>query len=240
MGASTKGSQGGTPLEKYTEMFSGDILAIDEEIGALDGLFDEITGMIAEMRRTARSDRRGTPLSFISNMFENATSVRSSRISLLKERVHIRKVIADLALKEEAGAEEGAESFRGIARELMELARRETDARACAPAAEEEEETTAGEADVREIARRAYAEETGREFEVEPEEAEIAYGIDQDGRTWLMEVSEGEDGEPAYSIAEEVEDPSEFVIRRDRNGDFVSGRHKATGLELIVIDTTEE
>jgi hypothetical protein len=227
-----------TRKTKYTLHFEEEMKRLEEEIGEIDGLYDDIRDQIKNVMAGASRNRgNASPLTFVSNMFENALSAKSSKISLLKELVHVKKYIADLDLKEEKGGED-EERFKALAREFYKMVSDESEGSDFAE--ELDAETSIGDDDLDSVALLAYEKETGKSFSLESEEEEEEEGeeeptappglrpvVDQDGVVWLMDDD--------YNLVEEATDQDSYGVEVTEDG--VTATDPETGEQIEYVET---
>jgi len=108
-------------LDKYVDHFADEMALILGELEALQKDADDISDEIEEKKKAAKQNRSrhggANPLTYLYNMYANLSSVRGNRIALMTLLVNVKRLIADLTLKD-AKAEKDVSAFAGLAAEL--------------------------------------------------------------------------------------------------------------------------
>ena len=216
--------------QRYSAIFVEIEELFKKELTNMGKLETNIMKRIEDASGTEDSkSRRGhaSPLTFISNMFENAISIKSARLSAIKDIAGVRKIRADLDMKQDRG--EGDEDvFQKVAQKLMGMI---TEGTYDIPgddvfppdvdmdALDEAAEAAAAAAGVEDAL--VADEETGQRFVVDGTTGEV-YLVNSD-----------------MQILENRESPDRFTIIKSKSGKVRGAMDTTTGekLELVEISS---
>ena len=109
-------------LGKYVDHFTAEMELIIAELEKLQRDAYDISSEITEKKAAAKKNRARhnsgpSPLTYMYNMYANLNNVRGNRISLMTLLVNIKRLIADLSIKD-VKVEQDVSKFAGLAAEL--------------------------------------------------------------------------------------------------------------------------
>lgn len=237
-------------LEGIATNFADEFKLIDSEIKQVDDLYGMVLKEIKDARggdeRNARLARGASnPNTFIYNMFANANSVKSSKISLIAHRIALKKTIEELKLKTAKGEDEGGKIKMVLAELIKEISDnkvRDEKAGKISKEAEVEDEE-----ELKKLGEEAFQEaldenpkidvdkltKEKKEEDDEEQVDESRLAISTDGKLYFLD----ENGD----IDQELElDEKEFYIERDDDGLVTFAKTISTNKEIQIIAVEEE
>jgi len=101
----------------FSDTFDAEISLLDEEMANIDGLYDEVKTHFDSIKG---SNNRGV-LGFIEKQTGNLVSIKTTKISLIKEKINIKKTKADFEFKK-ANLNKGSSSLsEGLTKQLFDM-----------------------------------------------------------------------------------------------------------------------
>ena len=216
----------------YKSYFEEDLNSIDNEIEKLDELFNDMKTdkeTVFNQVFNSRSRSAGSPLVFGSNMYANMVACKNAKISLLKDRIATKRLIAELNIKSKK-TENDEDMFSGIAKSIMKEINDSGNMLTLDMTNENQKVNLEDEDKLALMAAQEYKEKTGKEFNPQKSESEYEY-------LYLIDVNSFEifKTDLDYEEVDEQLDEDDFVVRV-RNGKFLSGFYKPTHQKLIPFD----
>jgi hypothetical protein len=200
------------------------------ELNGMKSLEDEIRAVMTEVFGDPETRKRrsgGTPLTFMSGMFENLISLRNARLSAVKDIAGIKKIAADLQLKTEKG-EGDEEVFSKVASKLMEMMTIGEERQNSVPKMPRLPNKATLE--LLDAAAEEAAISTGAPDPKEAEQAAVEkYVVDKGtGDIYLIDKD--------YKVIATITEVDNFEITRNKKGIIVFAINLATGEKLEVVE----
>jgi hypothetical protein len=232
----------------YGEHFSKEIQNLENELEDVESIYKNMQTLLDSISKNAQRGGRGggSPLTFISKMYENMITIKNTKLSLIKEIVHVKKSIADLSIKDKNALKDKENSFREIAKEMlrhinssgMDLSDGVNDI------VVEVEESIDSLGELDSIAEKAFESETGISYnelanqrKSDKNDPDAEYFASYDGDVFVV---------TAYSEEGEIEDyeavfnTSDFKVILNKEDEVESVINLMTGDEIEMYDLEED
>lgn len=220
----------------FKEYFEAELASIDNEIASLDSVIQDMLqdkDNVLERGRDARQRSGGSPLVFVSTMYANIIAGKNARISLMKDKVALKKLMAELNRKSTENNTED-EQFSAVARALLRQISEERGSRGqtepvTAPVTIDDATLEALDASI----ENEYAERVGAEFD--PQKAESDYDY-----YYLYDIDTGTFHQCSldYEFLGSELNPDLFNLRV-RDGVVTGGYLKATRQKILLYSSVE-
>ncbi len=205
------------------EMFAGEL----EGMKLLEG--EMRARMAAVMGDPENQTRRAgaTPLTFMSNMYENLISLRQARLAAVKDIAQMKKMGVDVQMKADKG-EGDEEAFMKTARALMEILAEDGRSGKMRIMLPVPDDAMLAELD---LAAEAAAASEGAPDPREANAASAERMVVDRSTGGILRVNAD------YQIIEEVDEPERFQVIRNKKEMVVSAIDNVTGEKLEVVET---
>lgn len=219
----------------YKGYFEKELLNIENEIASIDEVISEMMSDKRGALNESQDSRRrssGSPYVFTSTMWANIVAAKNARISLMKDMVSLKKIIAELNMKSKKDEDDDSR-FDKVAAALFEKINNTrssdvVDVSGHSILLDEDDEEA-----LERLAADEYKEDIGREFDPDTVEANSEF-------LYMYEVNTGDiyKFDNSYNLIEQCI-IDEFTLRL-RNGVVAGGFLKATRQPIILFNDEKE
>jgi len=220
--------------KQYELMFQRAEGMFESELEGMKQLELEMRGEMQKVLGATESHNRrsgASPYTFMSNMYENLISLRSTRLSAVKDIATVKKMAADLQLKSDKG--EGEEdAFRKIATQLMEMitVTENRQEGLPSPSASAPLIPNLDQLEILDAAAEEAAVASGAPDPSEAEEAAVKFVVEK-GSGEILAIN------PEYRVLTDITpEPDRFHVIRNKKGAVVSAMDNITGEKLEVVE----
>jgi len=223
--------------------FKDELELLDKEMASIDSLYNMVIKEIKDIRsnedsRNARISRTSSPNTYLYNMFANANSIKTNKLSLIAHRVQIKKIIEELKLKNKNKEDEGGIIKSVLADLVKEISDKKSEEviHGKVDNNEEIEDENLLEAEAEKAFNEAMDENPKLDITNEEETNEDKEMIDEsklaistDGKLYLLNDND--------EVESELElDEKEFYLERDKHGKVNFAKTISTNKEIQIIE----